>query len=272
MSITPERALPQVIPLWPDRAPGSEEWTWEEAESFLPSGDRVIRNVVIPSLTVYRPVNPDGSAVIICPGGAFHFLSIDFEGTKVAHWLTARGVTALVMRYRLLRTDADFMSAVSARLRNPQELPALVAPLYPLLRADISQAIHVARSHSVEWRINPEQAGVLGFSAGAVVTVLSALDENRSARASFIAPIYCGPLPQFDLPVDAPPMFTLCARDDGMALANTRLLFDAYQAANLSAEMHIYSSGGHGFGMKTRGIPIDHWIERFYEWLRAIVA
>jgi len=260
-----------VLSLWPDRAPGSEGWSWEEEESFLPSGDRVIRNVSRPSLTCYLPDSAvtSGAAVIICPGGAFHFQSIDFEGTDVARWLVEHGIAAFVCKYRLLRTSKDFLQEVAACMQTPDALNSKVKPLYPLLKADIGQALRLVRSHA-EFHVNPKAVGVLGFSAGAVVAVLAALTTSEDVRPNFLAPVYCGPLPEESLPIDAPPLFLLCANDDEMAITNSWCLYNQYHASHLPVELHIYNCGGHGFGMKKQGTPVDDWIQRFDDWMRSL--
>ena len=128
----------EVIPLWPGGAPGSEGWTQQEQESVIPPSLKVVRNVAQPTLTAFFP-DPsvaNGTAVIVCPGGAFHFLSIDMEGTDVARWLTARGVAAFVLKYRLIRTGDDFSDKVWETLNDRQAMAALMAPLHPLVLAD----------------------------------------------------------------------------------------------------------------------------------------
>ncbi len=261
-----------IVPLWPDSVPGSEDWTWQEQDSFLPTGERVIRNVSRPSLSCYfpEPSAASGAAVIICPGGAFHFLSIDFEGTDVARWLSSHGIAAFVLKYRLLHTTDAFMDEVSACLSDRDRLAALMQPFYPLLTADIQQALRLVRSNASWFAVNPHAVGVLGFSAGAVVAALSAMHHDAETRPDFVAPIYCGPLPDDSFPADAPPLFMLMADDDAMATANSKRLYDMYHAAHLAVEMHIYDRGGHGFGMKKQNLPADAWIERFCEWLYSL--
>ena len=118
-------AGPQVIPLWPGGAPGSEDWTQQEQVSVMPQGGlKVIRNVSQPTLTAYLP-NPQiatGTAVIVCPGGAFHFLAYEHEGTQVAAWLTAHGIAAFILKYRLIPTTDNFAAEVEERLSNRDKM------------------------------------------------------------------------------------------------------------------------------------------------------
>ena len=136
-------AQPQVIPLWPGGAPGSEDWAQQEQGSVIPPSLKVVRNVSQPTLTAYLPgpTAANGTAVIVCPGGAFHFLSIDMEGTDVARWLNARGVAAFVLKYRLIRTDDGFPDKVWETLSDRQAMSELMAPLRPLILADGQQAV-----------------------------------------------------------------------------------------------------------------------------------
>jgi acetyl esterase/lipase len=180
-----------VIPLWPDGAPGSEGWSQQEQEMVIPPDLKVIRNVTQPSLTVYLPgpEHANGCAVVVCPGGAWHFLSIDMEGTDVAHWLTAHGIAAFVLRYRLIRTGDDFPGIVGRNLRDRNTMAMLMASLTPLVIADGQQAIRIVRARAAEWNIAPDRIGILGFSAGGMVAVNVGLHHDPSNRPDFIAPL-----------------------------------------------------------------------------------
>ncbi len=265
-------AHPKVIPLWPDGAPGSEPWTQQEQESVIPPSLKVVRNVAQPTLTAYlpSPSAANGTAVIVCPGGGFHFLSIDMEGTDVAGWLTARGVAAFVLKYRLIRTGDDFPEIVWAHLNSQDKMAELMEVLSPLIIADAQQALRLVRRRASEWGIVPDRIGIMGFSAGGVVTENAARLHDTSSRPDFCGVIYGADLGVVaPVPANAPPLFLLCADDDEMATSTSVRLHAEWRAAGRPVELHIYARGGHGFGMKKLGLPTDTWIERFGDWLQA---
>jgi len=264
-------AQPEVVPLWPDGAPGSEGWTQHEQESTIPPDLKVVRNVTQPTLTVYlpEPSAANGTAVIVCPGGAFHFLSIDMEGTDVARWLNARGVTAFVLKYRLIRTADDFPDGVWKTLSDRQTMAERIAELHPLVLADGQQAVRLVRERAAEWEIAPDRIGIMGFSAGSAVAVSVALLHDAASRPDFAGAIYGTAGSDVPVPADAPPLFILCADDDDMVPSSESVrLYSDWKAAGHSVELHIYSQGGHGFGMREQGLPSDTWIDRFDDWLQ----
>lgn len=140
----------------------------------------------------------------------------------------------------------------------------------PLAIADGLQAMRVVRGRAAEWGLNPGRIGIMGFSAGGVVTTGVASSYDADSRPDFAAPIYPAPWGDGSVPADAPPLFLAMAADDAMAVGASLPLFSAWRAAGRSAELHIYASGGHGFGMLPKGIPADGWIDRFGEWLQSV--
>ncbi len=265
---------PKVIPLWPDGAPGSEDWTQQEQETVLPPPEsiKVVHNVTEPTLTAFLP-NPSvasGTAIIVCPGGAFHMLAIDHEGLDVAHWLSARGVAAFVLKYRLVPTamrEEDFVKQIQS-LPEPNKLKELTRQIEPLAIADGQQAMKVVRQHASQWGIAPDRIGMMGFSAGGRVTVGVALEHDAQSRPHFAAAIYGALWEEIIVPADAPPFFIALANDDEIAVEPSVALYRAWRAAGQPVELHIYAQGGHGFGMRKQGLPADHWIDRFGEWLQ----
>ena len=274
--MTENKQNPFVVPIWPAGAPGSESWQQREqlTQPHAPFNIPLVRNVVQPSLTVHlpRPEIATGTAVVICPGGAFHFLAIEHEGTQVAAWLTKRGIAACILRYRLIETAVDeqaFLQKFQETMADRQRMRGLIGDLVPLISADGNQAIRLVRQHAAEWGIAPDRIGILGFSAGGVVTTCVATQYDSTSRPNFAAPIYSAPLEGLVAPVDAPPLFMALANNDQMAVDSSLALYRIWQAAGHSAELHIYAQGGHGFGMNTQQLPADHWIDAFADWLHA---
>jgi len=268
-------AQQKVIPLWPGAAPGSENWTYHE-QTVQPPGShaRAVVNVSRPTLTVYlpEPSKANGTAVIVCPGGGFHFLAIDNEGTEVAHWLTARGVTAFLLKYRLYHTNpADYAKETREDIANRDKMMAIMKTLGPMVLADGQQAVRIVRRRAAEWKIDPNRIGTIGFSAGGYVSADVALHHDAASRPDFAAAIYPALPPNAIVPPDAPPMFIACASDDPLVppLTNSVRLYTLWKIAGIPAELHVYAHGGHGFGMRKRGLPVDHWIDAYGEWLRS---
>jgi len=264
-------AQEKVIRLYPGAAPGSESWTHVEKESRTNLWNtRVVFNVATPTLTVFQPdpAKTVGTAVIICPGGAFFALSIDSEGNDVARWLTSRGVTAFVLKYRLVKCETD--DPTREVMTKGADFAELVAPIVKLAMADGLAAVAYVRQHAGEFGVKPDRIGIIGFSAGGTVVASVAHNYTPESRPDFAAPIY----PAYDLavrgavPADAPPMFILAATDDQLGLAPQSIkIYNDWTAARKSAELHLYSKGGHGFGMRQQNLPSDRWIERFADWL-----
>ena len=274
----------KAIPIWPGVAPGSEGWMQTEVE-FRNDADkkRMIRNVVTPTLTAFLP-DPKaatGAAVIVCPGGGFRFLSWDSEGTEVAEWLRKRGIAAFVLKYRTRETAASHdafgkeMAAFFGTLAqfkdrgSPDGWKALAADTREsgaAGTADGPQAVKFVRQHAADWGIKPDRVGIIGFSAGGIVALGAAMGHDSAGRPDFVASIYGPPFGDPQVPGDAPPLFILCASDD-RAEAGCARLYSAWRNASRPAELHIFESGGHGFGMTPKGLPVDRWVERFGDWL-----
>lgn len=237
-----------------------------------PRFGRVVRNVGQPTLTAYLPdpAKATGASVIVAPGGGFHMLSIENEGTAVATWLRDQGVAAFVLRYRLVQTGDDFGMVLMRRLMNRAELDAAVASVLPLAAADGEAAVAYVRAHAAGWGLKPDRVGIVGFSAGGAVTVFGLQDGAAADRPDFAAAIYPGLLPDpVVVPANAPPLFVAVADDDALARGDSGRLADAWKAKGATVEFATYPVGGHGFGMKPTGKSTDAWLERFRVWLRA---
>jgi acetyl esterase/lipase len=261
----------KVIPLYPGSAPGSENWTQQEKENRTNMCQtRVVFNVSRPTLTVFQPdaSQANGTALIICPGGAFFALSIDSEGFDVARWMAAKGVTCFVLKYRLVECKTD---DPTTELMTRGNLDEIAAPVIKLAMADGKAAVAYVRQHAKEHNLNPNRIGIIGFSAGGTVTASVAFNYTPESRPDFAAPIYLQyewtPKPS-GVPSDGPPMFILAASDDQLGLApHSVALYKDWTAAKKPAELHLYAKGGHGFGMRKQNLPTDRWIELFADWL-----
>jgi acetyl esterase/lipase len=254
-------AAPQVVNIWPGVAPGSEKWTHKERIVENTPLGTVIFNVVTPTLTVYLPdqAKATGTGVIVAPGGAFVALAIDVEANDVVRWLQDRGIAAFVLKYRLLEKKQEGI---------PAGMDMDEAGKYGI--ADGIQALKVVRQHAKEWGVSPDRIGFLGFSAGAMVASGTLLQSDTAARPNFAAMIYGGPFGVMPaIPAKLPPMFLAWAQDDTQARGPIVKFYDALVAAGHKPEAHIFSAGGHGFGLKKQGTTSDHWIDSFYFWLEA---
>jgi acetyl esterase/lipase len=262
-----------VIPLYQDTPPGSTPENYPEKEYFSNVWKtEVVTNVTKPTLSVFKaaPEQKNGTAIVICPGGGFMALSINSEGTDVAKYLTAKGVTAFVLKYRLAHTGEDATQEFTTLLADPQKFNAMLDKIVPQANADGLAAVAYVRHHASEWGIAPDRIGIIGFSAGGEVTAAVALQYTADGRPAFVAPIYAAAtaFKNAAVPADAPPMFVAAATDDQLGLApDSILLYEKWRAAHKSVELHMFAKGGHGFGMRKQNLPTDHWIDRFAEWL-----
>jgi acetyl esterase/lipase len=271
-------AEPTVIPLWPGKPPGETKELPPEQDINKPTdkligGRKIIKlaNVSTPTLSVFRPAKDKdtGAAVIICPGGGHHILAFDHEGTEVAEWLNTLGVTGIVLKYR-----------VPARDKNKKWSAAV---------ADAQRAVSLVRSKAGEWGIDPKRIGILGFSAGGQTAALTTLflDDRQypaadeidkvSSRPDFTVLIYPWDLvekaepklqPHVRVAKECPPMFLVHAFDDGVTVNNSLVLALEARKAGVPCELHVYSTGGHGFGIRPVGGPVAEWPKRCEEWLR----
>jgi len=250
----------QSVKVWPGVAPGSEHWTQNELTIESTPIGSVILNVVTPTLTAYLPPRSKatGTGIIVAPGGAFVALAIDLEGSTVARWLQERGIAAFVLKYRIVEKRGEGIPMMDRD----------TAGRYGI--ADGIQALKVVRQHAAEWGIAPDRIGFMGFSAGAMVTSGTVLQQDSAARPNFAAMIYGGPFGVMPaIPSKLPPLFLAWAQDDRMAREAIANFHDALRRAGQRPEVHIFSTGGHGFGLKKQGTTSDHWIEDFYNWLDA---
>ena len=264
----------EQIDVWDGTPPGSEGWSHERIEEppEPPFDFLMVRNVVRPVMHPYLPEKPTGAAAVVCPGGAFHFLNLDYEGTEVARWLSGRGIAAFVLEYRVAPTPADrqeFMAQLGARTSDRAKMAEIMSWVAGLGEEDARRAVAIVRERAPGWGLDPSRVGLLGFSAGGRVTSGVALRHDEATRPAFAGFIYGVHWEDIAVPEDAPPLFALVAQDDEIAIDSCLRLFGAWRDAGKSAELHVFSRGGHGFSMRRQGLPCDDWIELFYQWLRA---
>jgi acetyl esterase/lipase len=224
----------------------------------------VITNVTVPTLTIFRPAgNANGTAMIVVPGGAFRALPWDLDGLETARWLTARGVTAFVLKYRVRPPPRSAPPDKSfddfARRTEPARRIAL---------ADAEQAMRLVRSHAAQFGVAPHRIGMIGFSAGAMTTVSAAVTSDDSVRPDFAASLYGAMLTQATPAAGAPPMFIAAAQDDPeLSPEKSVEIFEAWTRHGLAAELHVYQTGGHAFGFREHHATADRWPAAFQAWL-----
>ena len=278
----------QEIRLWPGKAPGSEAWSVAETVTKSAAGDRNITNVSDPTLTVFLPdaARATGAAVVIAPGGALRALGFDNEGVKAAEWLNGKGIAAFVLKYRTLQANPN--GARGARGAAPaggagtrQELqirnananpepddPAL-AEVLRMAVADAQQALRLIRRNAEQWHVDTKRVGIMGFSAGGGVAVGTALAPQSDASPDFLVSLYGPSLMDVNVPASAPPLFIAVGSTHFNVTNGCLALFAAWKAGGKPAEIHVYDGVSAGFGMSKRGLPVDTWTDRLYEWLVA---
>lgn len=253
-------AEPLTLKLWPEGAPGQMLPHSKTTEDFIrtKAGKSTITDITDPTIEVYRPEKPNGTSVIVAPGGGYVFLSAIHEGTQVCGWLNTLGVTGILLKYRTPTRDE------AASHEKPVQ--------------DAAQAIALVREHAKEWSLDPNRVGLLGFRAGGNLLAHIACDRTTKAELpNFGIMIYGGGFVEFKdptklkegftVPADAPPMFLACAHDDGQNPIAATVLYLEYKKLNIPCELHLFTKGGHGFGMRDNKQPINAWPQRCAEWM-----
>lgn len=248
-------------------------WEGAEKEYYSPIWyTQVVTNVSVPTMQVFRPSmeHNTGTAVIVAPGGGLYALSINSEGNDVAKWLNKKGITAFVLKYRLVPTGEDGVAEITQlSMSDPDKIREEVAKVIPISIQDGLNAIAHVRKNASEYGVNPDKIGFMGFSAGGAVTMGVGYNYSEENKPNFLVPVYpwTDAMPVQDPKPDAPPMIIICATDDPLGLAKGSVaLYKSMLDAQKSVALHMYAKGGHGFGMREQGLPTDRWIERFYEW------
>lgn len=269
-----------TLPLWPKGAPGAqanlpaEVDTTTERDNLI-AGKPLIRlgNVSTPTITLYAARGQNtGAAVVVFPGGGYHILAIDLEGTEVCDWLNSAGVNCILLKYRV--PDSGPFPKSSAALQDAQ------------------RAVGMARAHAAEWKIDPNRIGVLGFSAGGhLAAALSTHFDQRlyapvdaadllSCRPDFAVVIYPGYLALADKNFAAnadinptektPPTFIVQAEDDPVHVENALVYYQQLKNVKVPAELHVYAQGGHGYGLRKTSLPVTAWPASVETWFRSI--
>ena len=261
-----------VVTLYPGIPPGSAQENYPEKQYFAKVWkEDVIANVTHPTLTIFKPSPKlkNGTAVVIYPGGGFMALSVATEGTNVAKYLAAKGVTAFVLHYRIAHTGEDASEEFTALFADKPKYDEMIKNVAPLALADGLAAVAYVRKHASKWGISPDRVGIIGFSAGGFIAAEVAVQYAPESRPAFVAVVYGGLQSDTSVQADAPPMFIAAASDDEIGLAPASVaLYQKWIAAQKPAELHMYVKGGHGFGMRHQNLPTDHWIDRFADWLQ----
>ena len=260
-------AEPVVVELWPGGTPEPPAATiGPEKEIVKEPSDGIVRltNVTRPVLTVFRPEKPCGTAVVVCPGGGYSILAYEHEGTQVCDFLVRHGVTAVLLKYRV-----------------PAE------PRLPL--QDAQRAVGIVRKRAAEWGLAADRIGILGFSAGGHLAIMTALHANErtytpdaaieadDATPNFAIPVYpayltkkgtdAPLLPEIAVTAKSPPLCLVHATDDPWTAAGSALVYLEYKKLGIPCELHVYAKGGHGFGMKRGRLPVSRWPDRVIEWM-----
>ena len=259
-------AAQEMIEL-PHQDPGNIQWAESTNEYYSKDWKtQVLTNVSKPTLEVFRPVvvPPNGTGVIIAPGGGLYALSINKEGKDVARWLNQKGITAFVLNYRLVPTGDDGVRELQT---DGEKVGEKIKPILPLSVADGLTAVSYVREHASELGVNPDKIGFMGFSAGGSVAIGVAFNANIDNMPNFLVPVYAWMtiMGEYEAPEEAPPIAVVCAADDLLAQESIKL-YAEWQDAGVPSEMHLYSKGGHGFGMMKQNLPVDTWLTRVYEW------
>jgi acetyl esterase/lipase len=278
------------IPIWPGEPPDSKPMPGPESVvtvKHLVAGRTWLAamDIVTPTLSVYAPkTHNTGAAVMVLPGGGFEVLAIDLEGTEVCDWLTAKGITCVLLKYRVPSEPYD--PKCDCR---PNDL---VTPTRSL--EDVQRAMGLTRLHAQQWHIDPHKIGVMGFSAGGYLVaeistkfakrLYAPVDDadKQNARPDFAVLVYPGHLspnttdstalnPNVPVTSDTPPTFLLQAEDDHTDGVNQSLVYyAALKKAGVPVEMHLFATGGHAFGLRRTSAPITDWPRLVETWLRAI--
>jgi acetyl esterase/lipase len=269
------------IPIWPGAPPDQPSMPGPETLN-----DGAVTNVINPTMTVYTPTAKNtGAAIVVIPGGGFQILAIDLEGTEICDWLTSKGVTCVLLKYRVPSTP--YVWKCDCR---PHNLAISVPSL-----EDTQRSLRLVRRHAAEWGVDPHKTGVLGFSAGGFLVAEASTRFNdrlyapvdaadqESARPDFAVALYPGHLtlaknsialnPEIDshITAETPPTFLLQNEDDNVDQIEDALsYYMGLKKAGVPVELHAYAQGGHAFGLRENKLPVSAWPRLVETWLGTI--
>jgi len=272
----------QVIPLYEGTIPNAETTKNNEINEL-----GTVSNVTVPTLTVFLPEasKNTGSAMIVCPGGAYINLAMDKEGYKVATWLAEKGITAFVLKYRthyLGDTPQERQAETAktwAKVLSPDGIaPESVSMMYDVPESqavkrgyeDGIRAMELVKSRAAEFGINADKVGIMGFSAGALLSLNVALHHTPASRPAFVAPIYLGRSDKVVVPEDAAPLYLASPQNDLFTPEMTFDLYNAWTKAKVPAELHYFTGCSHGFAFENTGTPVDGWQEEMYSFMKYV--
>lgn len=281
----------EIIKLYEGTAPGSENWNYHEQVAYDENGEvQSYTDVVDPAILVYLPSKEKatGTAVIVCPGGGLRQLSVGNGFMDIANWLNGNGIAAIFLKYRLVsdKIPGDFEEAPMdpnqmlrlevhefGKLEHANAIPTSsekVRMVLDLAGTDLRQAFKLVRQHAADWNLDPYRIGCMGFSAGGGV-IFNAITDTSSPETlpDFIASVYGPSLNDLQVPEPAPPLFIAVESGHTNVAAGCLALFNEWQAAGGSAEIHIYGQGNGPFSFTGNPLPSDSWKDSFLAWLKA---
>ncbi|HLJ91212.1 MAG TPA: alpha/beta hydrolase [Candidatus Angelobacter sp.] len=276
------------VPIWPGAAPDAQpvpgpEYAGTVKDDLVAGRPWIeVSNVSRPTMTVYSPKGKNtGVAIVVFPGGGFQILAIDLEGTEACDWLTSKGITCVLLKYRVPGPPWDWRHKRYTFAKSTMALE------------DAQRTMGLVRLHAAEWQIDPHKIGVLGFSAGGYLVaeistnfqrrLYAPVDaaDNESCRPDFAVGVYPGHLwtggdayrlnPNVPVTRQTPPTFLVQAEDDHVDGVNQSLAYYiALKNTGVPVEMHLYAQGGHAFGLRRTKFPITRWPQLAETWLRTI--
>lgn len=265
-------ADPTVVRLFPNGAPNN--WTpppgGEKSEERGKDGvvDRSLSNITDPIITIFQPpvTKRTGASILIAPGGGYSHLAYDKEGLDIAKWLNTFGITGIVLKYRMPEMPKDAAARRNAMFGDAKESAKAVH----VAVEDAKQAMKLIRENARAWNLDKDRVGMMGFSAGGHLAALMGMETDEAIRPNFLALLYPAMPEKLYVTKDTPQTFLAHADDDGLTSENSIRFYLALKKEKVPAELHIFSGGGHGFGIRKSGKTSESWPERFEAWFKAM--